>query len=145
MIKIINIFKKILTVKCLVQEEFNIDDKVKVSEYYKEEVSKLVKDFEELLQRDGRPLTLAGSAKEVSDHIAGNAAFKFLKFIYCPECHFVSENLSTCEHNTYSNVLSRCELTFPSVQLSECIAQNFAFLDASSNLIRLSSMPETSC
>ena len=85
-LKDVNTSEKILKSKCLVQEGFTIDGEVKVLEDHKEEAIKLINDFEELLQRNGRPLTLV---KEVSDHFAGYTAFKLQKCVVCPECHLV--------------------------------------------------------
>ena len=57
-LKDINTSEKIIRIKCLVQEGSNIDDSVKVSEEDRRESTKLVNDFEELMQRDSLPLAL---------------------------------------------------------------------------------------
>ena len=90
-LKDINTSEKIMRIKCLVQEGFNIDVSVKVSEEDKRESTKLINDFEELMQEDSLPLALDAGSKVVSDHIAGYVAFKLQKFYVCQECDLVSQ------------------------------------------------------
>ena len=92
-LKDINTSEKIIRIKCLVQEGFNIDDSVKVSEEDRRESTKLVNYFEELMQRDSLPLALDAGSKEVPDHIAGYVAFKLQKLYVCQECDLVSHDV----------------------------------------------------
>ena len=116
-LKNINTSEKIIRIKFLVQEGFNIEG-------LRRESTNLVNDFEELMRRHSLPLALDAGSKEVSDHIAGYIAFKLQKFYVCQECDLVSHDVSASGHSTYVTELSRGGLTFPSAHFSEFVAQS---------------------
>lgn len=134
--------EKILKIKSLVQEGFDIEDNLKVQRQYDLEIQNLLDEFEETVMNAGWSVKLDGDSKEVSDYVAGYIGLKMKK--HCDDCcsdHLLSVNQSVNE-STYVSLLSRGGLTNASNELNEYVAQSFANLDVSSKIIRKSTIPE---
>jgi hypothetical protein len=143
-LKDVNTSEKILKIKSLVQEGVDIDDSVKVHRHNDLEVQKLLTEFKETVLNARGSIKLEDNSKEVSDYVAGYISLKMQK--YCGGCcsdRLISKhNNSSDSAATYVSLLSRGGLTYASEELGEYVAQSFAHLDASSTLIRRSTVPE---
>ena len=111
--------EKILKIKSLIREGFDIDEKVKIDENY-EVPLEILEDELELLIRDASHLALCAKSKEVSNHVAGYIAHKL---------------------DAYHLKLSRGGLKIASDALQNYVALAFAILDASESAIIKSRVP----
>ena len=141
----IHVSEKIVKIKSLVQEGFDINDNIKVHQDHHHSIQKLLADFEEAVLNSNLQITLEDDSKEVSNYVAGYISHKMKK--HCDEC--CSENLiqrKDCQPNkpatSYISLVSRGGLSFASSEMKEYVAESFAHLDASSALIRKSGIPE---
>ena len=133
--------EKILKIKCLVSEGFDIDDSFKITTDYTCEKEELISCLRSTLGDDGNAVSLEENSKEVSDTIAGYIAHKAPK--YCKECCYDQLICKDAigESNSYIKILSRGGLKIPSEALRACVAHGFAILDASSDQMQKSTMP----
>ena len=120
-------WEKILRIKSLVREGFNIDDKVMLEEDHSSGLQDLLYSLSEAIG-DRDSITLAEKSRDVSDSIAGNFAHKTVK--YCNGCcqEYVIDQGNTPQHNNYLSKLSRGGLLVPSEGLSVFESQEFALL-----------------
>ena len=133
--------EKILKIKSLIREGFDIDEKFKLNEDHSSNVEDLLSSVESMFG-DMDSITLDENSKEVSDNIAGYIAHKAMK--YCNGCcqeYLINQDHSTDNDNSYLSKLSRGGLLVPSEGLSAFVSQAFALLDASSPNIQSSPLP----
>ena len=139
-LKDIQTSEKILKIKSLVQEGIDIDAQVKSSNFLAaDDVRALLSEVEEKVLNGTATIMLSDISKEISNHIAGYIERK-MKAVICDECpgSFDSTDYSS---TSYTSNLSRGGLVFASDELGDYVAQSFAYLDASSSLIRQSKIP----
>lgn len=132
--------EKILKIKSLVREGFNIDDKVKLKEDHSSGLENLLCSLNQAIG-DRDSIMLAEKSREVSDNIAGYIAHKTMK--YCNGCcqeYLIYQGISPQQDN-YLSKLSRGGLLVPSESLSAFVSQGFALLDVSYSTIQSSSLP----
>ena len=130
--------EKIIKVKSLVQEGFDIDDTVKLSENNAPDLQ-LLENTVEPVTTDVDRLCLSEQTREISNHIAGYVAYKLKD---C--CNGCCDKGLVIEHSAggrYHQLLSRGGLKVPSLGLSNYVASGFAILDACSDSIRRSLLP----
>ena len=104
--KDINTSEKMLTIKYL----FRVDSTLIKRSKFKRITKKRQRNLKMILRKyfretvDRLSLMLVHNdvldSSEVSDHIADYVAFKLQKFIFCPECQSVSENVSILVNTT---------------------------------------------
>ena len=129
--------EKILKIKSLVKEGFDINDSVKVDQKTDEELEKFKRSVNHIIIDSDR-IRLSDETKEISDNVGGYIAKK-LTGIYKGCC----ENLLTGSNEDahYINLLSRGGLKVPSAGLGNYVAHGFAILHAATDLIRNSDLP----
>jgi hypothetical protein len=139
--------EKILKIKSLVKEGFDIDETVKTSDSLESRILELMMEFEGTILSRSISFKLQDSSKDISNHIAGYISKK-IHAVCCDKCPaFLQTKSATLLHNTpdnaasYTSVLSRGGLTSACDELQDCVAQSFAYLDASSTMICNSSVP----
>jgi len=138
--KDVNNSEKILKIKSLVREGFDIEDSIKIKTDYTEEEEDLVSSLTSVLGNEGNRVSLEDNSKEVADNIAGYIAYRAQKYSKgCCYDQLIDED--TSNGNNYHKVLSRGGLKVPTKAFSECVAHGFAILDASSTAIQKSAMP----
>ena len=129
--------EKILKIKSLIKEGFDVDDNMKVTdeltldlELFENSVEDVINDIDKIMLKD--------ESREISDHIAGYAAKKLSYF--CDNC---CDNLLFDRNSVGSNyhqLLSRGGLQIASLAFSSYVATGFAVLDACSDAIRKSDL-----
>ena len=130
--------EKILKIKSLIREGFDIDEKVKIDENY-EGPLQILEDELELLIRDASHLALCAKSKEVSNHVAGYIAYKLEKYVdKCCGKRLLNED---SEGDAYHLELSRGGLKIASDALQNYVASAFDILDASKSAIIKSGVP----
>ena len=132
--------EKILKIKSLVKEGYDIDSSVKVSQIHCEAD---IKNFLQVARdtlRDVERVQLDKTSREVSDNVAGYIVHKAEELLgeCCISCVKSTAASSRAE---YIGILSRGGLITPSERLGEMVAQCFAVLDACSSAIRESKLP----
>lgn len=132
--------EKILKIRSLVREGFDIDEKIKLKEDYSSDVQDLFSSVQCMLG-DKNSIMLDENSKEVSDNIAGYIAHKAMK--YCNGCcqEYLIDQSHSSQPDNYLSKLSRGGLQVPSEGLSAFVSQGFALLDASSSIIQASPLP----
>ena len=135
-LKDITCSEKILKIKSLLKEGFDINDSVKVDKKVDEELERFRQSVNHIILDSDR-IRLSDKTKEVSDNVGGYIAHK-LAGSYKGCC----ENLLTGSNDDahYINHLSRGGLKVPSTGLSNYVAHGFAILHAASEFIRNSDL-----
>ena len=132
--------EKILKIKSLVKEGFDIDSSFKVDEHQqKTEVDSFLREIEDQM-RDVENMYLTQASREVSDNVAGYIVHK-AKNLFGECCIRRIVNETACSNTEYIGILSRGGLTTPSKALGDLVAQSFAVLDACSTAIKKSKVP----
>ena len=134
--------EKILKIKSLITEGFDIDENLKMNVDYSSNLQNLFSSVGYLFE-DINSITLDENSKEVSDNIAGYIAHKVMKYCNgcCQEYLIVIDHVHSTEKETYLSKLSRGGLLIPSESLSAFVSQGFALLDTSSSIIQSSPLP----
>lgn len=132
--------EKILKIKSLIREGFNIDGKIILKEDNSSNIQNLLSSIKNMLD-DRNSIRLDENSKEVSDNIAGYIAHKAMK--YCNGCcqEYLIDQFHSANQDNYLSKLSRGGLQVPSEGLSAFVSQGFALLDASSSIIQSSPLP----
>ena len=117
--------EKIIKIKSLVQEGFDIDENIKVTNDEMTDDWKLFETSVQSVVNDANSIRLSDDLKEVSNHIAGYIAHKLVDF-----CEGCCKNLLTSDDSSaggkYLQLISRGGLKVPSNGLSNYIAHGFA-------------------
>ena len=124
--------EKILKIKCLLKEDIDIDEEIKISCPGEMEIMKLKTDIDSLgISLD--TLMLSPDSREVAVHIAGYTAKRYLKKIKSSSCckmHITgSIDIENPDHE-YLIILNRGGLTIPSPNLVNYVCDAFAVLSA---------------
>ena len=124
--------EKILKIKCLLKEDIDIDEEIKISCPGEMEIMKLKTDIDSLgISLD--TLMLSPDSREVAVHIAGYTAKRYLKKIKSSSCckmHITgSIDIENPDHE-YLIILNRGGLTIPSPNLVNYVCHAFAVLSA---------------
>lgn len=131
--------EKILKINNLLKEGFDIDQQFKMDFQKYDEVREFL-DNVETAMHDPNSIVLHEDSRQISNHIAGYIARKVETA--CQGC--CADQLTTKKSSSnleYIDALSRGQLMIPSKTLSELVSYGFALLDASSAVIRRSSLP----
>ena len=129
--------EKILKIKCLLKEDIDIDEEIKISCPGEMEIMKLKTDIDSLgISLD--TLMLSPDTREVAVHIAGYTAKRYLKKIKSSSCckmHITGsidiENLD----QEYLIILNRGGLTISSPNLVNYVCNAFTVLSATENVL----------
>ena len=129
--------ENILKIKCLLKEDIDIDEEIKISSTREIEIMKLKTDIDSLgISLD--TLMLSPDSREVAVHIAGYTAKKYLKKIKSSSCckmHITgSIDIENPDHE-YLIILNRGGLTIPSPNLVNYVCDAFAVLSATENIL----------
>ena len=129
--------EKILKIKCLLKEDIDIDEEIKISCPGKMEIMKLKTDIDSL-GTSLDTLLLSPDSREVAAYIAGYTAKKYLKKIKSSSCckmHTTgSIDMENPDHE-YLIILNRGGLTIPSPNLVNYVRDIFAVLSATENVL----------
>ena len=135
-LKDVTLSEKILKIKSLIREGFDIDEEVKVNENYKDRLLDMENEIDLILDHD---VSLCDSSKKISNHVAGYVAVKVQSSIRgCCGKRLLNEDTVGDE---YHRKLSRGGLTIASEALQNYVASGFAILDACENTINKSGIP----
>ena len=126
-----------MKIKCLLKEDIDIDEEIKISCPGEMEIMKLKPDIDSLgVSLD--TLMLSPGSREVGVHIAGYTAKKYLKKIKSSSCckmHITGsidiENL----YHEYLIILNRGGLTISSPNLVNYVCNAFTVLSATENVL----------
>lgn len=136
--------EKILKIKTLVQEGMSINESVKINSSHDIDVQEMLEKFDDTIINASASIELNQDSKQISDYIAGYITVK-IKNHYCDTCnkHWLLEHdgLKNESSSSYVSTLSRGGLTYASSNFCEYVALSFAYLDASSSIIRSSKVP----
>ena len=129
---------KILKIKSLLKEGFDIDDDVKALTEYTLELELFDQSAQVVIDKIDQ-LALSTETKDVSDNVAGYIAKKLQKVCQnCCDHELFSDNENA---SAYLTVLSRGGLKVASPQRQSFVAKSFAVLDAFNSIIRKSGIP----
>ena len=130
--------EKILKIKSLLKEGFEINE-LKENIDYSVGLQLLDERVESTIH-DGKSVSLREDTKEVSNYIAGYIAHKMTDTLKdC--CHQQMIDCLDDQNNSYTNIVSRGGLKYPSISLANFIANGFAILDSCSEILRTSTVP----
>ena len=129
--------EKILKIKSLLREGFDINEDVKVIEDHAPALDEMGKNVEFVI-RDINSLSLCKKSKEISDNVAGYVAFTLQSNNGCCSKRLINEDNTGGE---YHSKLSRGGLTVASDALQNYVATGFAILDACEVTIHKSGVP----
>ena len=132
--------ENILKIRSLVKEGFEITSiKSTDGELHGRDLQNLCSSVRSMI--NDKHICLSEASKQISDHIAGCIAHQTRKLCEgcCDEKLCIHDQDESC--TSYHKNLSRGGLIVASKGLRECVAQGFAYLDASSDIISQSSLP----
>ena len=132
--------ENILKIRSLVKEGFEITSiKSTDGELHGRDLQNLCSSVRSMI--NDKHICLSEASKQISDHIAGCIAHQARKLCEgcCDEKLCIHDQDESC--TSYHKNLSRGGLIVASKGLRECVAQGFAYLDASSDIISESSLP----
>ena len=126
-----------MKIKCLLKEDIDIDEEIKISCPGEMEITKLKTDIDSLgISLD--TLMLSPDSREVAVHIAGYTAKKYLKKIKSSSCckmHITgSIDIENPDHE-YLIILNRGGLTILSPNLVNYVCNAFAVLSTRENVL----------
>ena len=129
--------EKILKIKCLLKEDIDIDEEIKISCPGEMEIMKLKADTDSLgISLD--TLMLSPGSTEVAVHISDYTAKKYLKKIkssfFC-KMHITGSIDNEDPDHVYLIILNRGALTIPYPNLVTYVCDAFAVLSATENIL----------
>ena len=131
--------ENICKIKSLVKEGFDIEPSLKVDEVSVEATEQFLKDVASSIP-DADSIELNPNSRDVSDNVAGYIARKS-KTLLQNCCWNNLKNECSSRPNSYVSILSRGGLITPSEDLGNAVARGFGLLDATSDVIRNSTIP----
>jgi len=125
--------ENIVKLRSLVKEGFEITPDIKSTHNDSTELEKLYSSAQNII--NDKPILLSQESRQVSNHIAGYIAYKAKEICQgCCEDKLCDQDGTNA--SAYLTTLSRGGLKIPSRNLSDWVAQGFAYLDACSDIIR---------
>ena len=129
--------EKMLKIKCLLKEDLNVDEEIKISCPAEMEIMKLKTDIDSL-RISLYTLMLSPDSREVAIHIACYTAERYLKKIKSSSCckmHITgSIDIENPDHE-YFIILNRGGLTISSLNLVNYVHDAFPVLSATENIL----------
>jgi hypothetical protein len=130
--------EKILKIKSLLREGFDINEEVKIEYDYENELNILEIDIQNIIG-DASVISLSEKTKNVSNYVAGYVARQLGKFINgCCVKRLLNED---GVGDAYHDEISRGGLTVASQALQDYVASGFAILDVCEAIIHNSNIP----
>jgi hypothetical protein len=130
--------EKILKIKSLLREGFDINEDVKLDYDYEKELKDLEIDIRRRIG-DASHVSLSEKTKNVSNHVAGYVARQLRKFVN--ECCGQRLLKDGGEGDAYHKEISRGGLSVASQALQDYVASGFAILDVCETMIHYSDIP----